>query len=275
MPTDRAGRRRAHDGCTTPSGAWRASEQLGMASSTGTTGDAFELTTGERANPPIRDPPRPKRGSTMPTSRWMAGSMRDGRVGATRVAAAASPSACCSPVSSEFPTWTEVPCRETQIVTSNVRLPLPQRRRRVRSTLATWNVGHGIRTLHRLGLIPAGRSPPPPLHRKEDHRPRSQIEDRDRFPLWQFSPKVKLPHYRVTFATASRAPPRTPWKPPWYSTSSTWQRRRGVGCSSPAHRRACRHLVRRSDGSQPTHGDTWLRLRLPSAAAGSRRIDAY
>ena len=39
---------------------------------------------------------------------------------------------------------------------------------------------------------------------------------------------------RVTIATASRAPPRTPWKPQWYSTSSTWQRRR----------RACRHLVR-------------------------------
>ena len=49
---------------------------------------------------------------------------------------------------------------------------------------------------------------------------------------------------RVTIATAARAPPRTPWKPPWYSTSSTWQRRRGVRCSSPAHRRACRHLVR-------------------------------
>ena len=49
---------------------------------------------------------------------------------------------------------------------------------------------------------------------------------------------------RVTLATASRAPPPTPWKPPWYSTSSTWQRRRGVRCSSPAHRRACRHLVR-------------------------------
>ena len=49
---------------------------------------------------------------------------------------------------------------------------------------------------------------------------------------------------RVTIATASRAPPRTPWKPPRYSTSSTWQRRRGVRCSSPAYRRACRHLVR-------------------------------
>ena len=28
------------------------------------------------------------------------------------------------------------------------------------------------------------------------------------------------------------------------STSSTWQRRRGMRCSSSAHRRACRHLVR-------------------------------
>ena len=33
---------------------------------------------------------------------------------------------------------------------------------------------------------------------------------------------------RVTIATASRAPPRTPWKPQWYSTSSTWKRRCGV-----------------------------------------------
>ena len=49
---------------------------------------------------------------------------------------------------------------------------------------------------------------------------------------------------RVTIATASRAPPRTPWKPQWHSTSSTWQWRRGVRCSSSAHRRACRHLVR-------------------------------
>ena len=39
---------------------------------------------------------------------------------------------------------------------------------------------------------------------------------------------------RVTIATASRAPPRTPWKPQWYSTLSTWQRRCGVRCSSPA-----------------------------------------
>ena len=80
---------------------------------------------------------------------------------------------------------------------------------------------------------------------------------------------------RVTIATASRAPPRTPWKPPWYSTSSTWQRRRGVRCSSSAHRRACRHLVLRPDGSRPAHGDTWLQLRRFSAAAGSRSLDAY
>ena len=69
---------------------------------------------------------------------------------------------------------------------------------------------------------------------------------------------------RVTIATASRAPPRTPWKPPWYSTSSTWQRRRGVRCSSPAHRRACRHLVRDPMGDDRR-----------SAAAGSRSLDAY
>ena len=52
---------------------------------------------------------------------------------------------------------------------------------------------------------------------------------------------------RVTIATASRAPPRTPWKPPWYSTSSTWQRRRGVRCSSPAHRRACLRIPGQTD----------------------------
>ena len=33
---------------------------------------------------------------------------------------------------------------------------------------------------------------------------------------------------RGTIATASRAPPRTPWKPQWYSTSSTSQRRCGA-----------------------------------------------
>ena len=80
---------------------------------------------------------------------------------------------------------------------------------------------------------------------------------------------------RVTIATASRAPPRTPWKPPWYSTSSTWQRRRGVRCSSPAHRRACRHLVRDPMGVDRRAGDTWLQLRRSSAAAGSRSLDAY
>lgn len=49
---------------------------------------------------------------------------------------------------------------------------------------------------------------------------------------------------RVPIATASRAPPRTPWKPHWHSTSSTWQRRCGVRWSLPAHRRTCRHAVR-------------------------------
>ena len=79
---------------------------------------------------------------------------------------------------------------------------------------------------------------------------------------------------RVTIATASRAPPRTPWKPPRYSTSSTWQRRRGVRCSSPAHRRACRHLVRDPMGvDRPAV--TLGQLRRSSAAAGSRSLDAY
>ncbi len=42
---------------------------------------------------------------------------------------------------------------------------------------------------------------------------------------------------RGTIATASRAPPRTPWKPQWYSTSSTSQRRCGAcGARRPAHR---------------------------------------
>ena len=53
----------------------------------------------------------------------------------------------------------------------------------------------------------------------------------------------------------------TPWKPPWYSTSSTWQRRRGVRCSSPAHRRACRHLVPirwETTGAQPPRGSRSL-----------------
>ena len=73
---------------------------------------------------------------------------------------------------------------------------------------------------------------------------------------------------RVTIATASRAPPRTPWKPQWYSTLSTWQRRCGVRCSSPSSLKACRHLGPRPDGSRPAHGDTWLQLRRSSSRHG-------
>ena len=80
---------------------------------------------------------------------------------------------------------------------------------------------------------------------------------------------------RVTIATASRAPPRTPWKPPRYSTSSTWQRRRGVRCSSPAHRRACRHLVRDPMGVDRPAVTLGCSCGGPSAAAGSRSLDAY
>ena len=69
-------------------------------------------------------------------------------------------------------------------------------------------------------------------------------------------------------------PPRTPWKPQWYSTSSTWQRRRGVRCSSSAHRRACRHLVRDPMGVD-RRTVTLGCLRRFSAAAGSRSLDAY
>ncbi len=80
---------------------------------------------------------------------------------------------------------------------------------------------------------------------------------------------------RVTIATASRAPPRTPWKPPWYSTSSTWQRRRGVRCSSPAHRRACRHLVRDPMGVDRRTVTLGCSCGGSQAAAGSRSLDAY
>ena len=80
---------------------------------------------------------------------------------------------------------------------------------------------------------------------------------------------------RVTIATASRAPPRTPWKPQWYSTSSTWQRRRGVRCSSPAHRRACRHLVRDPMGADRRTVTLGCSCGGSSAAAGSRSLDAY
>ena len=79
----------------------------------------------------------------------------------------------------------------------------------------------------------------------------------------------------VTIATASRAPPRTPWKPQWYSTLSTWQRRCGVRCSSPSSLKACRHLARDRmvvDRRTVTLGCS---CDGPQAAPGRRRIDAY
>ena len=80
---------------------------------------------------------------------------------------------------------------------------------------------------------------------------------------------------RVTIATASRAPPRTPWKPPWYSTSSTWQRRRGRAVLVAGSSKGLSAFGPRSDGRRPAHGDTWLQLRRSAAAAGSRSLDAY
>ncbi len=80
---------------------------------------------------------------------------------------------------------------------------------------------------------------------------------------------------RVTIATASRAPPRTSWKPQWYSTLSTWQRRCGVRCSSPSSLKACRHLARDRmvvDRRTVTLGCS---CDGPQAATGRRRIDAY
>ena len=80
---------------------------------------------------------------------------------------------------------------------------------------------------------------------------------------------------RVTIATASRAPPRTPWKPQWYSTLSTWQRRCGVRCSSPSSLKACRHLARDRmvvDRRTVTLGCS---CDGPQAATGRQRIDAY
>ena len=67
----------------------------------------------------------------------------------------------------------------------------------------------------------------------------------------------------------------SPWKPQWYSTSSTWQRRRGVRCSSPAHRRACRHLVRDPMGADRRTVTLGCSCGGSSAAAGSRSLDAY
>ena len=80
---------------------------------------------------------------------------------------------------------------------------------------------------------------------------------------------------RVTIATASPAPPRTPWKPPWYSTSSTWQRRRGVRCPSPAHRRACRHLVRDPMGADRRTVTLGSRCDGPQPPRVASSLDAY
>ncbi|MCY4636556.1 MAG: hypothetical protein OXG04_18970 [Acidobacteria bacterium] len=65
---------------------------------------------------------------------------------------------------------------------------------------------------------------------------------------------------RVGIATASRAPPRTPWKLQWYSTIIHVAGRCGERCSSPAHRRAF--------GMPFATGG-------PQAATGSQRFDAY
>ena len=80
---------------------------------------------------------------------------------------------------------------------------------------------------------------------------------------------------RVTIATASRAPPRTPWKPQWYSTLSTWQRRCGVRCSSPSSLKACRHLARDRMGVDRRTVTLGCSCDGPQAATGRRRIDAY
>ena len=80
---------------------------------------------------------------------------------------------------------------------------------------------------------------------------------------------------RVTIATASRAPPRTPWKPQWYSTSSTWQRATRRAVLVVGSSKGLSAFGPRPDGSRPAHGDTWLQLRRSSAAAGSRSLDAY
>ena len=80
---------------------------------------------------------------------------------------------------------------------------------------------------------------------------------------------------RVTIATASRAPPRTPWKPQWYSTLSTWQRRCGVRCSSPSSLKACRHLARDRMVVDRRTVPLGCSCDGPQAATGRRRIDAY
>ena len=80
---------------------------------------------------------------------------------------------------------------------------------------------------------------------------------------------------RVTIATASRAPPRTPWKPPVvldiiHVAAATRRAVLVVGSS-----KGLSTFSPRPDGSRPAHGDTWLQLRRSSTAAGSRSLDAY
>ena len=73
---------------------------------------------------------------------------------------------------------------------------------------------------------------------------------------------------RVTIATASRAPPRTPWKPQWYSTLSTWQRRMRRAVLVAQLIEGLSAFGPRPDGSRPAHGDTWLQLRRSSSRHG-------
>ena len=67
---------------------------------------------------------------------------------------------------------------------------------------------------------------------------------------------------RVTIATASRAPPRTPWKPQWYSTSSTRQADLVHARASPNGYRGSRTGVP-GKSRQPGAGVT--RIRRPSS----------
>ena len=80
---------------------------------------------------------------------------------------------------------------------------------------------------------------------------------------------------RVTIATASRAPPRTPWKPQWYSTLSTWQRRMRRAVLVASSLKACRHSARDRMGVDRRTVTLGCSCDGPQAATGRRRIDAY
>ena len=80
---------------------------------------------------------------------------------------------------------------------------------------------------------------------------------------------------RVTIATASRAPPRTPLEATVvldiiHVAAAT---RRAVLVAGSS--KGLSAFGPRSDGRRPAHGDTWLQLRRSAAAAGSRSLDAY